>query len=148
MSVLVRSWPRSPVANSLRSLPGYPPAAVQRTCHATMSWNDTISIQTGLFQMLYTNDIGCGSRVIGQQLEIPLNLSTRSATFPGVSAELSVDTACVLVVALEFRQTISSSSSSSSPMASAELCVMTVQVGFARRKKGNGLSSLVDKTTA
>lgn len=31
--------------------------------------------------------------IIGQQLEIPLNLFTRSATFPGVSADLSVDTA-------------------------------------------------------
>lgn len=31
--------------------------------------------------------------IIRQQLEIPLNLFTRSATFPGVPADLSVDTA-------------------------------------------------------
>lgn len=94
-------------------------------------------MQTGLFQMLYTIGIGYGSVVIGQQLEIPLNLSTRSATFTGVSAELSVDTACVLVVvALELRQAIASSSS----MASAELCHCS---GLAPlRKNGNRLSSL------
>ncbi|KAJ5790461.1 uncharacterized protein N7518_007472 [Penicillium psychrosexuale] len=129
---------RSP--NRCGALSGYPPAAVQRTwsCDHTVSVLERhISIQTGLFQMLYNNGIGYGSVVIGQQLEIPLNLSTRSATSPGVSAELSVDTACVLVVvALELRQAISSSS----PMASAELCHDCSGLAPLRRKNGNGLS--------